>query len=636
MKVDFIIALLIVFFGLNIQAYAAKEKYKVSDIPPELLEGSKAVLRNENVKFILNSEKGATLEISYAITILNENGKKLANLVVWYNKLRKVRNISGKVYDKDGKVVDRVNLDDIFDYSAIAGYSLFEDTRIKGFESKYGYYPYTVEYSYTIEYKGVLICPNWFPYKSYNMAVEESTFQVCFPVDNPVRYYMQNIFTEPDRMMEGADSVITWTLRGLPAIREEPFSPVLSRCSPGIYTAPTNFKISGYEGNAETWENFGAWCHSLNEGKDALPNETKEQIQKIIVNADNDREKIRLLYEYMQNKTRYVNIAIGIGGWKPIEAETVDRLGYGDCKGLANYMMAILDEAGIKSYYTLVRAGENAIPMIPEFPSSQFNHVILNVPLENDTIWLECTSQRLPSGFLGDFTDDRMVLVISEDRSKISHTPVYGEDKNRRNRLINVKLDGSGGGKVNISSSYSGIHYGNMVNILHDNRDDQEEYLLRRTKIPSFQMTSFSYEETRYPEPVIYENLELAVRNYTSLMGKRIILPLDIMNDWKILPTSLDERRTEILIRRSESFVDSVIYTLPDNCSIENMSSPVSLDSDFGTYEYNITREAEKIIYTRSLRLKKGLFPPEMYGELQDFYRKVRKADQAKVILKRE
>lgn len=79
-------------------------------------------------------------------------------------------------------------------------------------------------------------------------------------------------------------------------------------------------------------------------------------------------------------------------------------------KILSNYTIALLKEAGIKGYYTIIRAGRNARPIQPNFPSNQFNHVIVSVPNGKDTLWLECTSQTNPFGYQGTFTEDRWAL----------------------------------------------------------------------------------------------------------------------------------------------------------------------------------------------------------------------------------
>ena len=168
------------------------------------------------------------------------------------------------------------------------------------------------------------------------------------------------------------------------------------------------------------------------------------------------------LYEYMQNKTRYVSITVGIGGFQPFDAATVDRLSYGDCKALSNYMKSILEVAGISSRYTLVYAGENNQDIKTTFPSSQFNHVILCVPMEKDTIWLECTSQRKPFNYLGSSTSNRQALVIDENGGKL-RTQVMQPENNLESRKADIILDKTGSGFASVHSRYYGATYDQYV-----------------------------------------------------------------------------------------------------------------------------------------------------------------------------
>jgi transglutaminase-like putative cysteine protease len=75
-------------------------------------------------------------------------------------------------------------------------------------------------------------------------------------------------------------------------------------------------------------------------GTTILPEETKAKMRALVGDEKNPIMKAKLIYDYVQQKSRYVSIQVGIGGWKPMDASDVDRLG-GDCKGLTNYTKAL-------------------------------------------------------------------------------------------------------------------------------------------------------------------------------------------------------------------------------------------------------------------------------------------------------
>ena len=186
MRVEILIIILSCLLQFEGIPFAAETKYKVSEIPEELIAGSKIVVRSENINFVLKSDKNAVMEVTYAITIMNENGERHGYFIEGYNKFIRIHNISGRIYDKEGKTVDRVKQDKILDVSAISGYSLFEDSRIKAYRPEYREFPFTVEYSYRIEYRGILSTPIWTPCRDYNAAVEDAKFTIQFPSDNPL------------------------------------------------------------------------------------------------------------------------------------------------------------------------------------------------------------------------------------------------------------------------------------------------------------------------------------------------------------------------------------------------------------------------------------------------------------------
>ena len=112
----------------------------------------------------------------------------------------------------------------------------------------------------------------------------------------------------------------------------------------------------------------------------------------------------------------------------------------GDCKALTTYMKGLLKASGISSFQVLVRAGEPDILDV-NFPYDSFNHVILMVPQQTDTIWLECTSQMDPCGYMGTFTENHTGLLLDGEHSHLVHIPALNGTQNRKRTTSRLDRD---------------------------------------------------------------------------------------------------------------------------------------------------------------------------------------------------
>ncbi len=633
LKIIFGICIISASFTLVSGAYSSNPKYKVSEIPKILLKDAKAVVRNSEIEFRINDIEKAELTINYAITILNENGIENSVFLQFYDKYSTVRKIRVKLYDQNGEPIKNGANIDVKDYSAISGYSLYEDTRVKYLDPKYRTTPFTVEFTYEIVCNGMLNYPDWKIYQDYNISIQNSEFTVITPPEFKFRYKEQYI-KDSCKILKYADRTeYLWKISSLPAIRNEPFSINLSEFTPGVFVAPDDFEIGSSKGNCETWENFGRWIYKLGEGRNILSPEAKERIKLMVSDINNDYDKIRSLYNYLQSKVRYVNIKIGLGGWQTIEASTVDHLSYGDCKALSNYMMSLLDVVGIKSYYTLARAGEDASKIMDKFPSNQFNHAILCVPLGADTIWLECTSQHIPFGYLGTFTDDRMVLITSEKGGALVRTRQYGPNDNIQLRHATVKLNQNGSGETNINTVYKGVLYDKISPVLIMDEADKRKFIQQQLSIPSFNLLKFSYKEDRNIIPSIIEDIKLGLPNYASVLEERIFFNPNILTRFGKVPYMTQDRKSIINIRRSFSEYDTIIFILPANYRIDKLPENLTINSKFGKYSCEVHSDDNNLKYIRSFYLNKGQYLKDDYSSFVDFCERISAADEKRVTL---
>ncbi|MDD1444201.1 DUF3858 domain-containing protein, partial [Dolichospermum sp. ST_sed3] len=447
------------------------------------------------------------------------------------------------------------------------------------------------------------------------------------------RTYNKDLDIIPAQKVEDEKVILTWHVQNVKALAKEPFSEDLDKLSPSVLLAPTDFLIDGYQGNAETWENFGKWIYSLNEGKRNLSPETQQKIYSLIRDKNSNIEKAQILYEYLQDKTRYVSVQVGIGGWQPIEADQVDRLSFGDCKALTNYMKALLDIAGIPSYYTLVRAGRNSSDIISDFPSNQFNHAILCTLIDNDTVWLECTSQRMPFGYIGSFTDDREVVLINEKGGNLVRTKVYTYDENQKNCKANIEIDMEGNLSCSVNTGYKGMFYDENLKIMLSDDYDMEKLIREKLHLPNFSLQNFNLEENHDFHPSIDLNVQLSVNSYGKKFGNKMAINLNLLNKLETIPPSKDLRHSDIILKRSFIENDTLIYTIPEGYQVEKTSSNRSVQTEFGEFKSTIIVDGLNIQYVRYLKINKGIYPPDRYNQFSEFYSAVKQGDEDRVIL---
>lgn len=387
-------------------------------------------------------------------------------------------------------------------------------------------------------------------------------------------------------------------------------------------------------GNMTNWQDFGKFVYALKEGRDQLPPNVKQAVHQIADGIMDPKKKIQALYEYMQKNTRYISIQLGIGGWQPFDASYVATKGYGDCKALSNYMYSILKEAGIPSNYTLIHAGEYSGHINDDFPSSQFNHVILSVPLSKDTVWLECTSQTLPAGYLSNFTSDRFALVVDENGGRLVRTPKYSIRDNLQTRKITAKLDEEATLTAKVVTTYRAEQQDDVHDMIHYLAKDKiKEYLQKKFDFATYDVVNFDYKEQKSEMPVMEETLELSVSNYASVTGKRLFIMPNVMTRTGRKLKAEEERKYDLVLEDEYTDVDSSEIEIPTGFEMESLPIPTSIETKFGRYSNSVKVNGNKISYYRKMENFSGRYPASDYSSLVNFYDAIYKADRSRIVL---
>ncbi len=615
----------------------AQQNYDATLIPKELLHYASAVIRDKQESVEVQALDNTIYHIKEAVTILNKNGDGLAHIVIAHDKSTVIKYVKGAIYNEFGKQTGKFNEGNFDDYSAWDGFSLFTDTRVKYYYPSVTQYPYTVVFEYELRLKQTLDFPQWEPVTNFGVAVEKSIYTFSCNKDFNIRY-KENNFTGVFGMDKNSSGLktYTWRTENLKAVKDEPLSPYYKNYLPAVEIASEKFSYYGINGSYTNWKELGKWNYdNLLANRRGLPAETIEHIKELTKDIPDPKLKTKKIYEYMQAKTHYISVQVGIGGYQPFLASDVDKQNYGDCKALVNYTQALLKAVNIDSYYCVVQAGRQyKVSLQPDFASmQQGDHVILCIPFKNDTTWADCTSETIPFGYLGAFTDDRTVLAVTPEGGKLMQTPKYTAKANLKSRKANFFINEAGELSGSMVTTFKGASYEYRDELINEPRNQQAKMLQRIYPVNNLDVEGFDLKQDKSFDPVTTENLKLHARDYASLADGKYYFMLNPVNRMDEPPRQVRNRLNSVYINRGYTDLDEVTYTIPTGYHLEKVPLNVSIDKPFGKFKATMELKGNQLIYERKLELIDGTYGRDTYQDLVDFYQEIVDADDYTVAL---
>jgi hypothetical protein len=625
---------------LNLLQYinyeACAQVFPVNTIPSSLKTDADAVVRFSEMNVIIKSAGNLKVQMRKVVTVLNQKGEGSGEFFLGYDKFIKPSALQIRIYDAAGNVIKKVKNDEINDYSAYDGFSLFTDNRIKHYRPLIRSYPYTVEYSYELSYDGYVTLPRWVPVTDYKMAVQFASFSVSFDTLLLIRHKQLNIEQQADLQIVKNIKTLQWKLNDLLALTYEPYSPGLFSRVPSVLLACNAFEYDGSTGNFSDWNSYGRWINSLSTGRQELPDATKQKVHLLIDGVIDDRQKAAILYEYMQDRMRYVSISLGIGGFQPFTAAEVDKWSYGDCKALSNYYISLLKEAGIRGLYAVTVSG-NELPMFYEdFPANlYFNHAVACIPFENDTVWVECTNNYYPFGFMSRSVAGHPALLATEAGGTLVRVPALPAHQNNEFRKLELELAANGSARLTLVDTYTGLQLTSGISKYILSSEDQKKNLYEELELNDFEIENHNYIYKKGRNPFVKLTASVYCNKIASVSGDRMFVPVKILDSQWAVPETIENRHAPVYIPVAYADCDSVIIRIPDGYVTESLPKELNLDTEFGRYRFQVVESDKQLLIIRSILLDKKKYIPEKYNAFRDFIGSMNKAEKQKLILKK-
>ncbi len=584
------------------------------------------------VEILCDSPVHALAKFRQTITIKDERGARLADFVCSVGNGDRLTFVRGTVTDEAGKTIYKFKGNELkrTEYSEY----LSIDESIYYMEYTPNVYPVRITYEWTIDYNDRIVeFPHFSPQMDYDVSVGKARYTLTAPEEMGMRYYLQNIPHDAVAVNshEGKETFILET-DSLPPLRKEPYAkPFDEICSRAVF-APSEFVYCGTRGRLDSWRDYGLWEYGLIDGTEILPEEARRYVHKMTDGLTGAREKVEVLYRELAKNTRYVAILLGIGGQKPAHASSVWKGGYGDCKGLTNYMRAMLKETGIESYYVTVNTEKPRL--IPDFASvGQLNHAVLEIPLENDTLWVECTNPQYPLGYIHEGIAGHDAVEISQRGGRVVRIPAYADAENLRHSTISMQIDDRGNANISMVQKYHNQRYEQYSYLLRLDKNELRKELHKIVNVPQMEVA-----EIDFGQEGASIRMETAMRStqYAAPTGSRLFIPVYPLYTNGGVPEYQHERQGDIWFPTGYCDEEEITIQIPEGYVVESLPASVREELPFATFSSDISEGERNISIKNRLKVNAGSYEKEYYTDLVEFAKRTLSIYKKKIVIKKK
>lgn len=574
----------------------------------------KAELLSQETHIVIKNSKITRIH-SYDICIYNRDGEEYTHIEIPYSGLIKVSNINAYIKDINGDILKKLNKSDIRERNSFPSFSFYQDEFVKEFTLKHNRYPYIIHYEFEEKEDEFILVDNWVPVLDVDIPTKSATLTIQVPKNYEINFSQQFI-ENPEKDSTNDDYILKWKANYDGNLKPEIYTPPITELLPTVVVVPINFKYE-IKGSLKTWEDFGQWQNQLIKNIIDLPEEEISKVKNKTKGIEDQKDIIRTLYHYLQDETRYIDISIETGGLKPYPASYVAEKRYGDCKALSNYFRAILHAVNIDSYYSKIYADEKINNIDLSLPSQQTNHVILCVPSEKDTLWIDCTSDDA-FGYVGTFIQGRKVFVVKDNASFFTHTQELSPSQvlQERDVILNYTLQGE------TFTTFSLIARGKDYEVLNHmnsayNQSDKDEILRNYVSQNGFEPIEIKLHDPNRDSTNILLEYRAKSNDIYKNYGNDLLI--------KTLPFSIpdfqavSDRKLPVQINYPIHKKDKLTYQLPENYRIEAKPDDKFINSKYGSYSVEYKISGNQVVVSKTLLINKGYYSLDEYPDFLAF-----------------
>lgn len=556
-------------------------------------------------------------QIRQVYTITQERGRSYGNVSIGYNSRYETLSLDYAVTITPAGDVVPASPEVIKDVTPYAEFPLYSDYKVKSFALPAVTLGSTIAYKVTKRANKPLIDGD-FADRFYFQGTEpvwKSLYQIRVPKKMNLRYLLLNpprTFKIEYSRAEAGGGIVehTWSSMQIPQLIGEASMPVWDDIVPSVLAS-----------TVDSWKDMIRWWARLKKGKTRPDAAIKGQVAALIKGLSSQEEKIRRIFNFVQQEIRYVAVHLGNAGWEPHDAATIFRNRYGDCKDKSTLLISMLMELEINADYCLLGTN-NVGQLVKDLPFPlQFDHCIIALADKGKYTFLDAAGENIRYGYLPGMDQDRTALAFNGERAEFVKTPIATPEENTLRQKRSMQIQPDGGATVEVETIYAGdpesyqrTYYSSMspVQISEDFQN------MAGSALPGGRLLSYEISDPLDLSVPFRVKSSYEGKDFAILAGDLMIFSVPGLR-YTAVAVGKKERRFPIRFWTTPRHCRSWEITVPEGFRVKYMPRDFDIGTKFGSYRAVFRQEDDKILIEDEEILSVSFVPPEDYPAYQKF-----------------
>lgn len=429
--------------------------------------------------------------------------------------------------------------------------------------------------------------------------------------------------------------VHVYTITDLPAYKKEINSPGPSYVYPHLFILSKYADLkSGRQQYFNELKDQYAWYKSLvlQIGNDPVILKTKAA--EITRGLSTDLDKVKAIYQWVQENIRYIAFENGVAGFRPAKAQEVLGKKYGDCKGMANLTKNLLTALGFDA--RLCWIGTDHIAYDYSTPSLAVdNHMICALNYQGKFYFLDATETYIGFGQYARRIAGRQVLIENGDNYLLQHVPIPAYEQNEVRHQYDLHIAGTAlVGKV--QHLWKGENKEGIImqaNAIYKNKLQESLQRFLSAGNPKYTMNSVKEEGLDERNTDLSFRYDLVYNDAVTAFDKDLYIDLDFRKEFAEADIDTAGRRHDYLFSCKADWIMETNLTIPAGYKVQDI--PPALDIQRSGYSISLSYKLEGNVlkYRKKIILKDVHLPKSAFGQWNADVARLKKAYLQQVTL---